>query len=271
MSTRRSLLAFSVGITAIATLSGCVGQAPARPSAIPSETVAQPEPAPSLTRNPAEPDSMLWVRATATAANGAQLSLEGMVHRPVSYAYPGTQTINANMIDDCGATLTNAILAANAWSLTRMNTTAIPPVSSTVAWPDNARIDFRPLADNVYMSSRGIVQSDATTGELLCTQNKYLVGAGRGALFVGIPGDTIDLDHFNNGLLCARRCNAVGLQFRDHGPREWIRCRDRRVGESLRREQLLHRAHFGAFGLLVRRIQLSDLEDRRGDAAEVYC
>jgi hypothetical protein len=142
---------------------------------------------------------MLWVRATATAANGAQLSLEGMVHRPVSYAYPGTQTINANMIDDCGATLTNAILAANAWSLTRMNTTAIPPVSSTVAWPDNARIDFRPLADNVYMSSRGIVQSDATTGELLCTQNKYLVGAGRGALFVGIPGDTIDLDHFNNG------------------------------------------------------------------------
>jgi len=142
---------------------------------------------------------MLWIRTMATAANGSQLSLEGLVSRSLSYEYPGSQTVNTIMIDDCGATLTNAIFAAEKWSFTIMNTTAIAPDDSSVSWPDDARIDFRPSADNVYMASRLFIQSDVATGDLPCTQNKYFVGSGRGNNVVGLPGDTIDLDNFSNG------------------------------------------------------------------------
>ena len=198
MSTRKSLLALGLGITAVTVLAGCVPQSTSTPTPTPSDSAAQPEPAPSLTPNPPEADSILWVRTIATAANGAELSLEAMVHRSVSYEYPGSQTINTNVIEDCGATLTNAIFAADKWSFTRLNVTAIPPVDATDVWPEDGRINFRPSADNVYMSARGMIQSDEATGDLACLQDKYFVGSGRGAFFVGIPGDTIDLDNFTN-------------------------------------------------------------------------
>jgi len=199
MSIHTSAIALSLGLVAIASVSGCTAAAPVTPTPSATEAIALPEPAPSLTRTPPADDSMLWVRAIATAANGSQLSLEGLVSRSLSYEYPGSQTVNTIMIDDCGATLTNAILAADEWSFTIMNTTAIPPEGSAEVWPDDARIDFRPSADNVYMASRLFIQSDAATGDLLCNQNKYFVGAGRGNNVVGLPGDTIDLDNFNNG------------------------------------------------------------------------
>lgn len=156
------------------------------------------QPAPTLTPNPPEPDSILWVRATATAANGAVLDLEAMVHRSVSFEYPGSQTLNQMLIDDCGATLTNAIIYEQAWSFSRMNITAIPPADAEV-WPEDARIGFRPTGDATWVSGRGMVQSDATTGDLACVQDKFFVGAGRGALVAGIPGDTLGLDEFRNG------------------------------------------------------------------------
>jgi len=200
MSPRPSVIAVSLAIAAIVALSGCAAPAPAPAPATPSpsDTIAQPEPAPSLTPNPPEPDATLFVRVLATAANGAALSIEGMVHRSLSHEYPGSQTINTNVINDCGANLTNGIFAANAWSFTRMQVTAIPPIDSTAVWPADARIGYRPSADNVYMSSRGMIQSDAASGDLLCVQNKFSIGAGKGAFFVGIPGDTLDLDTFTN-------------------------------------------------------------------------
>ena len=199
MSTCPSAIAVSLGIVAVAALTGCVTAAPIEPTPIPTETIAQPEPVPSLTPNPPEPDATLFVRALATTANGAQLSLEGMVHRSLSHEYPGSQTINTNVINDCGANLTNGIFAADAWSFTRMQVTAIPPAESTETWPDDESIGYRPSANNVYVSSRGMIESDASTGDLLCVQDKFSTGAGRGAFFVGLPGDTIDLDNFNNG------------------------------------------------------------------------
>lgn len=198
MSSSSPIIAFSLGLAAIASLAGCTAPVPVPPSPSPTATIAQPEPAPSLTPNPPEPDATLFVRAIATAANGAQLSLEGMVHRSLSHEYPGSQTINTNVINDCGPNLTNGIFAADAWSFTRMQVTAIPPAGSTEIWPDDGRVGYRPSADNVYVSSRGMIQSDAVTGDLLCLQDKFSIGAGRGAFFVGIPGDTIDLDNFNN-------------------------------------------------------------------------
>lgn len=199
MSTRTSAIAFSLGLAAIAALSGCTAPVSATPTASPSDTIALPETAPSLSPNPPEPDATVFVRVLATAANGAELSIEGMVHRSLSHEYPGSQTINTNLINDCGANLTNGIFAADAWSFTRMQVTAIPPSDSTEVWPADARIGYRPSADNVYVSSRGMIQSDASTGDLLCVQDKFSNGAGRGAFFVGIPGDTIDLDTFANG------------------------------------------------------------------------
>ncbi|MBA4247986.1 MAG: hypothetical protein C0444_06795 [Microbacterium sp.] len=198
MSTRITLAALSLGLVTIAVLSGCTPGDSATPSPSPTELATQPEPAPSLTPNPPEPDATLFVRVLATAENGAQLSVEGMVHRSLSHEYPGSQTINTNVINDCGASLTNAIFAAEAWSFTRMQVTAIPPADSTVEWPADARVGYRPSADNVYMSARGMIQSDASTGELACVQEKFSIGPGRGAFFAGIPDDTLTLDTFNN-------------------------------------------------------------------------
>lgn len=194
---RTRVLTACLTLAAVATLIGCTAavDAPA-----PADTAGgpQPDPSPSLTRNPPEPDSILWVRALATAPNGAELELEAMVHRSLSYEYPGSQTMNQIIIDDCGATLTNAIIYAEAWSITRLNVTAIPPADS-VEWPTGQRVGFRPSGDVVYAAGRGIVQSDPATGDLGCLQDKFLAGAGRGAIAVGIPGDTTDLDHFGNG------------------------------------------------------------------------
>ena len=199
MSTRTSAITVSLAIAAIATLVGCSAPAPVTPAPSLADNIVQPEPAPSLTPNPPEPDATVFVRVIATAPNGAELSIEGMVHRSLSHEYPGSQTINTNVINDCGANLTNGIFAADAWSFTRMQVTAIPPSASASVWPTDARIGYRPSADNVYMSSRAMIQSDASTGDLLCVQDKFSIGAGKGALFVGLPGDTIDLDNFNNG------------------------------------------------------------------------
>lgn len=199
MIIRKQLVALLVGTAAVLSTAACGTSTSPSPTATPGLAAPQPAPSASLTRNPPEPDSMLWIRAIATAANGASLSLEAMVHRPLSYAYPGSQTMNTIMIDDCGATLTNAILTANSWSLTRMNTTAIPPTELGPDWPSDAKIYLRPSAKSTYMSARGMILSDATTGGLACNQDKYFVGAGKGAFVAGIPGDTIDLDHFHNG------------------------------------------------------------------------
>lgn len=157
-----------------------------------------PEPAPSLTPNPPEPDATLFVRVLATAPNGAELEVEGMVHRSLSHEYPGSQTINTNMINDCGPNLTNGVFAGEAWSFTRMQVTAIPPADSVDIWPADLRIGYRPSTENVYVSARGMIEADSSTGELACVQEKFSIGAGRGAFFVGIPGDTLTLDTFNN-------------------------------------------------------------------------
>jgi len=195
MRVKSPTIALTVGLVAAVALTGCVPSSPQLPE---STQAADPSAAPSLTPNPPEPDSILWIRATATAPNGAELSLEAMLHRALSYEYPGSQTMNQILIDDCGATLTNAILTADAWSINRMNITAIPPEGSA-EWPADARVALRPSGDVVYVAGRGIMQADPATGDLACVQDKFLGGAGRGAIAVGIPGDTIDLDHFNAG------------------------------------------------------------------------
>jgi len=193
---RTPVFALSVTLAAVAALSACGVPSPQPTTS--GSPVAQPDASPSITPNPPEPDSILWIRATATAANGATLDLEAMVHRSLSYEYPGSQTLNQMLIDDCGATLTNAILTADAWSINRMNFTAIPPADAG-EWPTDQRVGLRPSGDVVYVAGRGIAQADPATGDLACTQDKFFSGAGRGAVAVGIPHDTIDLDHFNGG------------------------------------------------------------------------
>lgn len=239
MRARIPVLALSLALLSAAGLTGCSVPEPT-PVATDPAPVVVPDPAPSLTPNPPEADSIMWVRATATAANGAQLSLEAMLHRAVSYEYPGTQTMNQILIDDCGATLTNAIISADKWSINRMNITAIPPAESP-EWPADARIDFRPSGDVVYAASRGMVLADPATGDLACVQDKYFIGAGRGAIAVGIPGDTVDLDHFGNGWArhtwgftappgvtlsdCSYELTDLGREY-GGGPADWVEVGD---------------------------------------------
>jgi hypothetical protein len=239
MRVRTPLFALTLSLASVAALSGCTATPPAPVVTDPAAVVA-PEASPSLAPNPPEADSILWVRAVATASNGAELSLEAMLHRAVSYEYPGSQTMNQIIIDDCGATLTNAIIYADTWSINRMNVTAIPPEGSA-EWPTDARVDFRPTGDAVYAASRGVIQADPSTGDLACTQDKYLAGAGRGAIAVGLPGDTIDLDTFSNGWTrhtwgftapagvtlseCTFEVTDLGREY-GGGPADWVEVAD---------------------------------------------
>ena len=198
MTVPSPVFALALGIAIVTAVTGCTSAELVSPLPSPAETIALPEPEPALTPNPPEPDATLFVRVLATAPNGAELSIEGMVHRSLSHEYPGSQTINTNMINDCGPNLTNGIFAGDAWSFTRMQVTAIPPTDSVEAWPADLRIGYRPSTQNVFVSSRGMIEADPATGDLACVQEKFSIGAGRGAFFVGIPADTITLDSFNN-------------------------------------------------------------------------
>lgn len=146
------------------------------------------EPLASPTLSPRDADAALFVRATATASNGAQLSLELQVHQAYSWDYGGTQTMPAAVVTDCGGSLTEAMIEDGQWSFVRANVSALPVVG-TPDWPADEPISLSPDADFAYSSARGMVTADNSSGPSLCTQTKLFSGPGNGAIAVAISGD----------------------------------------------------------------------------------
>lgn len=143
---------------------------------------------PAVTPNPVEPDTTLIVRATATADNGAQLALELQVHQSAGWDYAGTQTLPAALVQDCGS-LTLEQFAAEQWSFTRGNLTAIPTTASTADWPTTATITVEPSAESATITGRELLGADVAG----CAADRNFAGTGRGAVAVGIPQDAASL------------------------------------------------------------------------------
>lgn len=180
MTTRRTLLAVAVPALVL-------GLAACSPAATePAETfVAGPTPDatpdPALTPNAIEADTTLIVRATATTEAGASLGLELQVHRSSPWDYVGTQTLPAAIIDDCGEPLNQELFAAETWSFTRANLTAIP-VAGSGDWPSDAVVTVAPSAADDAIAGRGILAAE-------CGADTSLTSAGRGAISLGIAQD----------------------------------------------------------------------------------
>lgn len=170
-------------------IAGCTSTAPVPPTpdatvaaAVPDEEEAFP-----LVPDAMEPDTLLVVRAVATAANGARLSLEYHVHQSVRFDDMAFATLPLGVVEDCSGTLTEAQFSTESWSFTRGNLTAIP-TGDTADWPVDARIDVVPSAATVYTAGRGMLAAEVDTVPS-CIASKSFVGSGRGALALGIPGD----------------------------------------------------------------------------------
>lgn len=182
----RFLPAASVAV--LFALTACTGQG--TPSPAPEESyaaapVTDDESTEVVVPNEVEPDTLLIVRAVATAENGAALSLELQVHQSTRWDDVPSQTLPAALIEDC-AGLTAETFSDGKWSFTRANLTAIPTAASTAEWPEDARVGVVPAADAVYASGRGILSTD---GEPACETSKSLTEGGRGAIAFGVPGD----------------------------------------------------------------------------------
>jgi len=168
-------------------LTGCTAEPEAETYvSAPAET-----PQPTLTPNAVEADTVLVIRALATADNGAQLDLELQVHQSTSWDYAGTATLPAALVDDCAGTLTEDQFATEAWSFTRANLTAIPTGASTAEWP-GIPISIEPSANYAMIAGRELLATPATDTSL-CLTSKTFAGAGRGAIAVGIPSDAATL------------------------------------------------------------------------------
>lgn len=151
-----------------------------------------------VTPIPVEPDTVLIVRATATALTGEQLLLEMQVHQAVPFDDVAAQTLPQAVVLDCPGVLTEDSIAAEQWSFTRATVTAIP-AGAAATWPADAAIGMLPSAEHVLLSGRGDMTdlSDAADSALAaCMRSKYLVGPGQGGLAVGLPADAADTRGF---------------------------------------------------------------------------
>lgn len=187
MSLLSAPLSIAVPLLVLLGLTGCTAQP------TPDETFApvpdsSDTPVPAVTPNPIEPDMTLRVEAIATAPNGAQLALDMQVHLATSFDYIGTQTLPAAIIEDCGGTLDLEIFAAEQWSFTRVNVTAIPTDASTGDWPSDLVFTIEPSAKYAKTAGRGMLAGDPANAQL-CVAEKQFAGAGRGGLALGTPGD----------------------------------------------------------------------------------
>lgn len=182
----RFLPAASVAV--LLALTACTAQDAPQPE--PTESyaaapVTDDEAPDDLVPNEIEPDTLLIVRAVATAANGAALSLEFQVHQSTRWDDVPSQTLPAALIEDC-AGLTAEAFADGRWSFTRANLTAIPTAASAGEWPEGAKVGVTPSATSVYAAGRGILATDV---EPACETSKSFDEGGRGAIAFGVPGD----------------------------------------------------------------------------------
>ena len=168
----------------LALLAGCTPGEPA-----PTETYdagPTPTPEPSVTAEAIGDDAVLVIRATATDAAGGALELQYQVRLPSPWDYEGTQNLPLGMIQDCGGELDDSRIAAEQWSFTRGNLTAIP-VKDADEW-DGSSIAVEPTAGDRFVAGRLILATTAD-GSVPCHVDKSFTAPGAGALAVGVAGD----------------------------------------------------------------------------------
>jgi hypothetical protein len=149
-----------------------------------------PAPAPSLqdfSLGLVTLDTTMVIKVTATAAGGSTMTLEMRVRQSVSVDDIGTRTVPDALVSACGPLISPATFATDEWSFTRVNISAI---SASGDWPADARIDIRPLATIAPIASMSYLsEASGASGAEQCQLDKYLAGAGKGALSIGLPHD----------------------------------------------------------------------------------
>lgn len=163
-------------------LAGCT-TAPAEPEEtfVPAPTAEEEQ---VTEHGPIEADAVLVVRATATDASGAQLSLQLQVHQSYPWDYAGTATLPAAIIEECGGSIDEDSVAAEKWSFTRANLTAL----ATGDW-SGVSVAVEPTAEFADVSGRGILETAPVAGATGCTTDKLFSRAGKGAIAIGLRGD----------------------------------------------------------------------------------
>lgn len=181
----------SLAVAVVLLLSACTSTSslpsptptPAESEVVVPTVVEPPGPLPA--------DVVLVMTATATASNGAEVALELRVRRTVPFDDVAAQTVPQAVTTACPDEATAARFAQESWGFTRVNVSAYPGVDPTTSWPDDEAISLVPDADDQHLIAVMSFLTDASeTGA--CLSSKLIPGPGKGAISIGIPGDTFE-------------------------------------------------------------------------------
>lgn len=180
-----------LAVAAVLLLSACTStNSVLSPTPTPSEseaavpTVVEPP-------GPLPADVVLVVTATATASNGAEVALELRVRRTVPFDDVAAQTVPQAITAACPDEATLTRFAQENWGFTRVNISAYPGVDPTTSWPEDQAIALVPDADDQHLIAVMSFLIDASESEA-CLSSKLIPGPGKGAISIGILGDTFE-------------------------------------------------------------------------------
>jgi len=193
MQHRNALVIASLAVPLLF-LAGCTPPAPA-PVTPPAASDGPSAPA----EVPLPEDALLEVTATATADNGAALSLRAVVHESLAWDDPAAASLADLMSQVCDGSLETSVYQDQLWSFTRIDVTATP-VDGTPAWPEGRRFHLFPIAGNDAIAADGAVVDDEDVDIAMpfCLRDKYLPGAGAGTIVLGLAGDTDEVTAAGN-------------------------------------------------------------------------
>lgn len=182
-----------ISIPLVLILGGCApaqGTTVSSPSSPPVSAPPLPSPSPSiqdLSLGPVAPDTTMVIKANATAANGSKMKLEMRLRQSVPVDDIGSHTVPEALVSACGQFIPRVKFASEKWSFTRVNISAI---SDSGDWPADARITVRPLATIAPIASMSFLsEASGASGSEQCQLDKYVAGAGKGAVSIGLPHD----------------------------------------------------------------------------------
>jgi len=160
------------------------------PSPTPSQSLDMPIPeaiGPML--NPIDEDATLVLTTTATAANGAALTLQMQVHRATSWDDIANQAMPDALVADCPDRYSLNELSSDQWAFTRVQV-AIISVAGSADWPAEAAAEVRPRTSSDPVVARGdnITLTGSDT-DSLCDRSTLITGPGNFGLALGIAGD----------------------------------------------------------------------------------
>lgn len=195
MTHRTALLAATLALPLLL-IAGC---APTPPTPAPAPPAGDPGPRAAPEGEPLPEDALLFVAATATADNGAQLSLTAVVHRSLAWSDPAAASRSALMTQVCDGSLEESVYDEQLYSFTQIDVAATP-VDGTPAWPEGNRFSLYPYAGNDVVAADGAIvdDEDVDMATPYCVRSKYLPGAGEGTIVLGIAGDTDEVTAAGN-------------------------------------------------------------------------